>query len=118
MQTVDLAVFDQLESGDVVFMDGSHLVMNGSDCTHFFLNVLPVLPVGIWVHIHDVFLPYDYPYQLFLDCKSNEQYMLAVLFLNSREWVPVLPIYYGYHMGILPHGGGSLWMRRLPITDL
>ncbi len=113
LPTVDLRVFDQLEDGDVLFIDGSHLVMNGSDCVQFFLNILPALPKGIWVHLHDIFLPYDYPYQLFLDCKSNEQYMLAMLFLHSKEWIPVLPIYYGYREGILPHGGGSLWMRKV-----
>ncbi|HVM59988.1 MAG TPA: class I SAM-dependent methyltransferase [Verrucomicrobiae bacterium] len=112
LPTVDLDVFDQLEPGDVLFLDGSHLVMNGSDCVQFFLNILPRLPKGVWIHLHDIFLPFDYPYQLFLDCKSNEQYMLAMLFLFSREWLPVLPIYYGYREGILPHGGGSLWMKR------
>lgn len=116
MPTVDLAVFDALRPGDVLFMDGSHLVMNGSDCVQFFLNVLPSLPPGVWVHLHDIFLPYDYPYQLFLDCKSNEQYMLAVLLLSSPEWVPLLPIYYAYQQGILPHGGGSFWMQRRPAT--
>lgn len=113
LPTVDLGIFDQLEEGDVLFIDGSHLVMNGSDCVQFFLNILPTLPRGIWVHLHDIFLPYDYPYELFLNCKSNEQYMLAMLFLHSTEWVPVLPIYYAHRAGFLPHGGGSLWMRRL-----
>jgi len=113
LTTVDLRMFDQLGSGDVLFVDSSHLVMNGSDCVQFFLNILPALVRGVWVHLHDIFLPYDYPYELFVNCKSNEQYMLAVLFLHSREWVPVLPIYYAHQLGILPHGGGSLWMRRV-----
>lgn len=112
LPTIDLDVFSRLKAGDVLFLDGSHLVMNGSDCVHFFLNILPELPKGVWVHLHDIFLPYDYPSQLFIDCKSNEQYTLAMLFLFSQEWVPVLPIYYAYREGILPHGGGSLWMKR------
>ncbi len=112
LPTVDVGIFNQLKKGDVLFLDGSHLVMNGSDCVHFFLNILPELPKGVWVHLHDIFLPYDYPHQLFIDCKSNEQYTLAMLFLFSQEWVPVLPIYYAYREGILPHGGGSLWMKR------
>jgi len=110
-------VFSRLRPGDVLFIDGSHLVMNGSDCVRFFLDVLPILPDGVWVHLHDVFLPYDYPYQLFLDCKSNEQYMVAVLLLHSQDWVPVLPIYYGHKPGILPHGGGSFRMRRGRSSD-
>lgn len=109
-------IFRQLGPGDILFIDGSHLVMNGSDCVHFFLNILPTLPEGIWVHLHDIFLPYDYPYQLFHDCKSNEQYMLAMLFLYSKEWIPIYPIYYAHKKGILPHGGGSFWMMRCSDT--
>ena len=113
LQDADPSVFEGLAANDVVFFDGSHLVLNGSDCTCFFLEVLPRLPKGIWVHVHDIFLPYDYPYRLFVDCRSNEQYMMALLVLFSREWLPALPIYYAHRKGWLPHGGGSFWMRRV-----
>lgn len=112
LQDADLSIFDEVGEGDAVFFDGSHLVLNGSDCTCFFLEVLPRLPRGAWVHVHDIFLPHDYPYQLFVDCRSNEQYMLAMLLLHSPEWIPALPIYYANQKGLLPHGGGSFWMRR------
>lgn len=110
--SVDPTLFDCLKAGDILFVDGSHLVMNGSECTHLFLNVIPRLPDGVWVHLHDVFLPYDYPYDLHISCRYNEQYLVAMLFLYGQDWVPVLPIFYGYQMGILPHGGGSFWMRK------
>jgi hypothetical protein len=109
---VDVSIFQRLNAGDVLFIDGRHLVMNGSDCVHLFLNVLPTLPEGVWVHVHDVFLPYDYPYELHINCRHNEQYLLAALFLYGRDWLPTLPIYYGYQMGLLPHSGGSFWMRK------
>jgi hypothetical protein len=110
--SLDPALFTRLVAGDILFLDGSHLVMNGSECTHLFLNVIPQLPDGVWVHLHDVFLPYDYPYDLHIACRYNEQYLLAMLLLYGHDWVPVFPIYYGYQMGILPHGGGSFWMRK------
>jgi hypothetical protein len=110
--SVDPAIFQRLNAGDILFIDGSHLVMNGSDCVHLFLNVIPSLPDGVWVHLHDVFLPYDYPYDLHIDCRYNEQYLLAALFLYGRDWAPVLPIYYGHRVEILPHGGGSFWMLK------
>lgn len=110
--TIDPEFFDQLQPGDFLFIDGSHLVMNGSDCVHLFLNVLPRLKPGVWVHIHDVFLPHDYPYELHVECRYNEQYMLAQLFLYSNDWTPAVPIYYGHRKGILPYGGGSFWMRK------
>jgi len=105
--------FDQLDAGDFLFVDGSHLVMNGSDCVHLFLNVLPRLRSGVWVHFHDVFLPHDYPYEMHVSCRYNEQYLLAQLFLNSRDWLPALPIYYAHKKKILPYGGGSFWMLKL-----
>jgi Methyltransferase domain len=110
--TVDIEVFRRLQSGDVLFIDGSHLVMNGSEVVHLFLNVLPLLPRGVWVHLHDVFLPYDYPYDLHINCRYNEQYLLGAVLLYSNEWIPALPIYYAFQKGILPHGGGSFWMRK------
>jgi hypothetical protein len=110
--SVDASLFNRLKAGDILFIDGSHLVMNGSDCVHLFLNVIPSLPDGVWVHVHDVFLPYDYAYDLHINCRYNEQYLLAALFLYGRRWIPALPIYYGHQMGILPHGGGSFWMHK------
>ena len=104
----------RLSAGDVLFIDGSHLVMNGSDVVHLFLDVIPLLPEGVIVHVHDVFLPWDYPYDLHINCRYNEQYLLAALFLYGREWTPVLPIYDAYLRGILPHGGGSFWMVKQP----
>jgi ADP-heptose:LPS heptosyltransferase len=111
--TMDPAFFDQLAADDFLFVDGSHLVLNGSDCVHLFLNVLTRLRPGVWVHFHDIFLPHDYPYELHVSCRYNEQYMLAQLFLYSQEWLPALPIYYAHKKKILPHGGGSFWMRKL-----
>lgn len=110
--TVDFNVYKRLQPGDVLFIDGSHLVMNGSDCVHLFLNVLPLLPPGVWVHLHDVFLPYDYPYDLHINCRYNEQYLVGAVLQYSDEWVPALPIYYCNQKGILPHGGGSFWMVK------
>ena len=38
--------------------------------------------------------------------------MVAMLFLSSQDWIPVLPMDYGYNEDILPHGGDSLGMIR------
>lgn len=60
-QAVDLAVFEQLGPGDVLFIDSSHVLMPGSDVDILFNRVLPMLPAGVLVHIHDIFLPDPYP---------------------------------------------------------
>ena len=61
MSHVVSAPFDSLESGDILFIDSSHILMPGSDVDSLFNRVLPALPGGVLVHIHDVFLPDDYP---------------------------------------------------------
>jgi len=52
--------FAELGAGDLLFIDSSHTVKPGSDVNHLILEILPRLPPGVLVHVHDVFLPYDY----------------------------------------------------------
>lgn len=61
VQHVDPSVFADLAAGDVLFIDTSHVAMPGSDVDHLFGTVLPALPAGVLVHVHDVLLPDDYP---------------------------------------------------------
>jgi hypothetical protein len=61
LQRVGDEVFAGLTGGDVVSIDSSHILMPGSDLDMFFGRVLPLLPVGCRLHIHDIFLPDDYP---------------------------------------------------------
>jgi predicted O-methyltransferase YrrM len=60
-QTVDMVVFEALQAGDILFIDSSHILMPGTDVDFLFNRVLPALPAGVLVHIHDIFLPDDYP---------------------------------------------------------
>jgi hypothetical protein len=53
--------FDQLAPGDMLFIDSSHILMPGSDVDLLLNRVLPPLPKGVLVHLHDIFLPFDYP---------------------------------------------------------
>ena len=53
--------FEGLLPGDMLFIDSSHILMPGSDVDFLFNRVLPRLPAGALVHIHDIYLPFDYP---------------------------------------------------------
>ena len=55
------APFAALGSGDVLFIDSSHVLMPGSDVDFLLSRILPALPAGVLVHFHDIFLPEDYP---------------------------------------------------------
>ena len=61
LQAAPAELFDGLRAGDVLFIDSSHILMPGSDVDILFNRVLPRLPSGALVHIHDIFLPFDYP---------------------------------------------------------
>lgn len=85
--------FTELEDGDVLFIDSSHAVKLGSEVNWLFLEVLPQLNAGVYVHVHDIFLPYEYPRYLFeLGACFNEQYLLHALLRGSDDWEIVLAL--------------------------
>ena len=91
---VDPAVYSRLKSGDILFIDSSHRSLENSDVTALFLEVLPELPPGVIVHVHDVYLPYDYPPHA-EGLMYNEQYLLAALLLGGGTWLePAFPNYF------------------------
>jgi hypothetical protein len=61
LQAAPSLPFDGMMAGDMLFIDSSHILMPGSDVDFLFNRVLPRLPVGALVHIHDIYLPFDYP---------------------------------------------------------
>lgn len=93
-EKVDLTIFDKLEAGDFVFIDNSHRILANSDANVFFMEVLPKLRKGVIVHIHDVYLPFDYPQEM-CDRLYNEQYGLAYCILaNPSKFKILMPCYY------------------------
>jgi predicted O-methyltransferase YrrM len=91
LETCDLAVFDQLEPGDILFMDGSHRSYMNSDVTVFMLEVLPRVKPGVLIHVHDIQLPWDYP-EWAVPWYWNEAYMLATYVVAAADRLtPVLP---------------------------
>jgi hypothetical protein len=94
LESVDLALFDDLGAGDMVLMDGSHVAFMGSDVVAFTFDVLPRLAPGVLVGIHDMFWPSDYPPE-WGTYWFNEQYVVGGLLLGEPTWLePVLPVHY------------------------
>jgi hypothetical protein len=130
IQDIDLEFFSQLGSGDVLFIDSSHTVKIGGDVNYLFLEVLPRLRPGVIVHVHDIFLPFEYRRDWVLDEFRfwTEQYILqAFLTFNSDFEVLLANSYLNhYHQqelkaafpGLSSWAGGSFWMRRKPIAAL
>ena len=61
IQDTPLGLFEDLAAGDVLFVDTAHTVKTGGDVVWIFQEILPRLAPGVLVHIHDVFMPGDYP---------------------------------------------------------
>jgi predicted O-methyltransferase YrrM len=91
IQEVPLSEFDKLADGDILFIDSSHVLKIGSDVHYEYLDVLPRLRTGVIVHIHDIFLPAEYPKDLVLKARNfwNEQYLLQA-FLAFNESFEIL----------------------------
>jgi hypothetical protein len=101
VEAIDVEFFSQLDSGDLLFIDSSHTVKIGGDVNDLFLEVLPRLKPGVIVHVHDIFLPFDYRRDWVTEFRFwTEQYLLhAFLIFNSEFEVLMGNSYLGqYHM--------------------
>jgi len=124
VQEIDLEFFFQLQSGDFLFIDSSHTIKIGGDVNYLFLEVLLRLNPGVIVHVHDVFLPFEYRRDWVLDEFRfwTEQYLLQAFLTFNSEFEVLLANYYlsHYHQEHLKAAfpdlprwiGGSFWMRR------
>lgn len=119
----DHEVFRSLADGDLLFIDSSHELRPGNDCVALFLRVLPALPSGVLVHVHDVFLPYDYPPYLadvgMTEC--TEQYFVHAMLMTDSDfdvlWASQHLIRSDDRISrilpkALPRWATSLWLRK------
>lgn len=121
LETVDPALFADLAAGDILFIDSSHQVRMSNDVAHLFCRIIPALAPGVVIHVHDVFLPYEYPNRFFSDCPSwAEQYVLHAL-LQGGGYDILWPGYYLQKerpdavaaLPFLSHGRAqSFWIRK------
>jgi len=111
-----------LNDGDILFIDSTHTVKTGSDCLHIYLRLLPKIKKNIYVHVHDIFLPFGMPKNWLLDHHIYwvEQYLLLAFLIDN----PKISVLFGsaYHHAFnpqlleqfmcgMPAGGGSFWFK-------
>lgn len=85
----------QLEPGDILFIDSTHVVCAQSDVVHEILRLLPALNPGVLIHVHDIFLPFDYPPKWLNESRFfwTEQYLLYAYLLSNSNIEIVLPLH-------------------------
>jgi len=127
VEDIDADFFSCLEPDDILFIDSSHTVKFRSDVCYEFLELLPKLAPGVWVHVHDIFFPHDYPAEWLIERRLalNEQYLLEA-FLSCNEKFQVTLANYWLCLDhaheaarLWPkaltanYGASSLWMKRI-----
>lgn len=126
VEDVPLSEFGLLSESDILFIDSSHVLRIGNDVQYEYLELLPRLNRGVIIHIHDIFLPAEYPRHWVTGMRRfwTEQYLLqAFLAFNSSFEV----LWAGSYMHLMQPEKlqaafasydraktlpGSLWMRR------
>lgn len=92
IENVSHRLFDELEAGDILFIDSSHVIRPFGDVLAEFQSVVPKLAKGVIVHVHDIFTPRDYPEKWLRDDRRlwNEQYLLEVMLTHSTRYRTIL----------------------------
>lgn len=128
VEEVPESFFEQLESGDILFIDSSHCVRIGGDVNYLILDVLPVLKKGVIIHFHDIPMPSEYGEIYYTNPNFRmfwtESYLLQafLMFNNSFSVLASVGYLYRHHPSVLPQiflndplgtGSGSIWLRRV-----
>ena len=126
IEDVNLDYFKTLTDNDFLFIDSSHIIRPNGDVLFEILEILPSLKKGVYVHIHDIFSPYDYPKEWILEKVWfwNEQYLLEAFLTNNNQWEIVGSLYYlkKKHFGIMKsyckyitekNSPGSIYLKKI-----
>ena len=126
IQDTPLEMFEQLGESDVLFVDTSHTVKTGNDVVWIFQEILPRLSPGVVIHVHDIFLPGDYPERWVYEGRYwNEVYLLRAFlaYNDSFEIVWSNQLMLQRHSEALLRAfpaadtsagaGASIWLRRV-----
>jgi len=136
VQDTDLARFEALETGDVLFIDSTHVVRIDGDVPFLYLEAIPRVAPGVVVHAHDIPFPYHVPHpaeeyiasakwpkywteamllQAFLAFNCEFKIDLSVPLLRHHRETVLLDGLSGYRP-ITPADydthAGSIWFRR------
>lgn len=132
LQDTNIELFNQLGKNDICFIDSSHVVKYNSDCLYYINSIFPILKQGVLVHVHDIFLPFEYGDSWYKEGRFwNEQYFIYAFLMNNNKFRIKFANNYAtkfpklldlqknsYEFKVIDDidisksfGGGSLWMQ-------
>ena len=125
VEEIEPNFFNILSKNDILFIDSSHIIRPDGDVLYEYLQILPNLIKDVYIHIHDIFTPYDY-LNIWHDNGIlfwNEQYILEALLMNNSNFEVIASLnflkhnYYDKLKKITPfltadREPGSFWLKK------
>jgi hypothetical protein len=124
VQDIPIAQFQALGANDILFIDSTHVSKLKSDVNYLFFEILPALQSGVYVHLHDIMYPFEYPLEWAEEGRGwNEAYLLRAFLAYNDEFQIVLfndLIWQRFEDVLerdfplwLHNRGASIWLRKL-----
>jgi hypothetical protein len=123
LQEMPLDCFKELEANDILFIDSSHVSRVAGEVNYYMFDILPVLKPGVLIHIHDIFLDFEYLRRwVYSGVCWNEAYLLRAFLQYNHSFEIILlntflehfhPEFFQEKMPLcLAHRGGAIWLRK------
>lgn len=125
VQDVPLQRFSELQAGDILFLDTTHVLKTGSDLHHILFHVLPALSNGVWIQFHDCMYPFEYP-DFWIKNRNyswNEIYAIRAFLTNNtrfrvRYWMSMIHALHPEdleetHPDLRASPGSGIWLEKV-----
>lgn len=123
LQEIQMELFESLQPNDILFIDSSHVLKTNSDVNFYLFEIFPRLCPGVFIHIHDIFYPFQYP-KPWVEAGVNWSELFAVrafLMNNSAYEIQFFSHYlHLMHPNIFlqmplmqKNFGGNLWLKKV-----
>jgi len=124
VQSIDPKIFWDLNQGDILFIDSTHVSKIGSDVNYLYFEILPKLKPGVLIHIHDIHSNFEYFKEWIFEGRVwNENYLLRAYLINNSKIRILLmntrlqKVYRTWFINEMPlcleNEGGSIWLQVL-----
>jgi len=123
VQDVPVVQFQALGANDILFIDSTHVSKLMSDVNYVFFEILPALQSGVYVHLHDIWYPFEYPLGWAEEGRGwNEAYLLRaflayndgfeIVLFNNLIWQRFEDMLQRDFPLWLRNPGASIWLRK------
>ena len=92
VEDIDLGAW-QWQENSILFIDSNHICRPRGDLPARYCMGIPDLPTGVVVHVHDIYLPWDYP-AVYDEWLWTEQYLLHCLLAHTARYEVLFATHY------------------------